>query len=195
MYDLSVSVFKKKLSILFSILKRTGEQLAERNIDSEEILKSQLAPDMWNFKRQVQATTDFIKNGVFRLAGQQLKLFQDDEESLEELQTRLIKTISYLNQIQPDQINGSESKIIKIKIQKQYFEFQGFDFLQNYVTPNVYFHLSITYAILRANNIDIGKADYLGSHVSNKRKVNDDWYRSGKENMSIYRKDSIKQLI
>jgi hypothetical protein len=30
------------------------------------------------------------------------------------------------------------------------------------VIPNVFFHLSMAYAILRANGLDIGKMDFLG---------------------------------
>ena len=171
MYDLSVPIFKKKLSILFAILKRTSQQISNRSsLNSEDILNAQLTSDMWNFTRQVQMTTDFIKNGVARLAGIKFETFEDNEKSLAELQARLIKTISCLNQIKPEQINGAENRIIEIEIRKTKFEFTGSDFLQNFVTPNVYFHLSIAYGILRAKNIDLGKVDYLGHSILQKRK-------------------------
>jgi hypothetical protein len=31
------------------------------------------------------------------------------------------------------------------------------------VLPNFYFHISMVYALLRKNGIEIGKADYLGA--------------------------------
>ena len=170
MYDLSVPIFKKKLSILFAILQRTSYQISNRSLNSDEILNAQLTSDMWNFTRQVQMTTDFIKNGVARLAGIKFETFEDNEKSLAELQARLIKTISCLNQINPEHINGAENRIIEIEICKTKFELTGSDFLQNFVTPNVYFHLSIAYGILRAQNIDLGKVDYLGSSILQKRK-------------------------
>ena len=82
----------------------------------------------------------------------------------------MIKTISCLNKVKPEQVNGAENRTIEIEIRKTKFEFTGSDFLQNYVTPNVYFHLSIAYGILRAKNIDIGKVDYLGHSILEKRK-------------------------
>ena len=170
MYDLSVPLFKKKLSILFTILKRTNQQVSNRRMNAKDILNGQLSSDMWNFTRQVQMTTDFIKNGVARLAGIKFETFEDNEKSLAELQTRLIKTISCLNEVKPEQINGAENRIIEIEIRKTKFEFSGSDFLQNFVTPNVYFHLSIAYGILRAKNIDLGKVDYLGHSILQKRK-------------------------
>ena len=170
MYDLSVLLFKKKLSILFTILQRTSRQISNRGLNSEDILNAQLASDMWNFTRQVQMTTDFIKNGVARLAGTRFETFEDNEKSIAELQARLIRTISCLNEIKPEQINGTENRIVEIEIRKTKFEFTGSDFLQNFVTPNVYFHLSIAYGILRAKNIDLGKVDYLGHSILEKRK-------------------------
>ena len=170
MYDLSVPIFKKKLSILFAILKKTSQQINDSSLNSKVILNAQLTSDMWNFTRQVQMTTDFIKNGVARLAGIKFETFEDNEKSLAELQARLIKTISCLNQINPEHINGAENRIIEIEICKTKFELTGSDFLQNFVTPNVYFHLSIAYGILRAQNIDLGKVDYLGSSILQKRK-------------------------
>ena len=170
MYDLSVPIFKKKLSILFAILQRTSQQISNGSLKSEDILNAQLTSDMWNFTRQVQMTTDFIKNGVARLAGIKFETFEDDEKSLAELQARLIRTISCLNEIKPEQINGTENKIIEIEIRKTKFEFPGSDFLQDFVMPNVYFHLSIAYGILRAKNIDLGKIDYLGHSILQKRK-------------------------
>ena len=170
MYDLSVPIFKKKLSILFAILQRTSQQISNGRLKSEDILNAQLTSDMWNFTRQVQMTTDFIKNGVARLAGIKFETFEDNERSLAELQTRLIRTISCLNEIKPEQINGAENRIIEIEIRKTKFEFTGSEFLQNFVTPNIYFHLSIAYGILRAKNIDLGKIDYLGHSILQTRK-------------------------
>ena len=170
MYDLSVPIFKKKLSILVEILKRSSQQISDRSLNSQDILNAQLTSEMWNFTRQVQITTDFIKNGVGRLAGTKFETFEDNEKSIAELQARLIKTISCLNEIKPEQINGAENRIIEIEIRKTKCEFTGSDFLQNFVTPNVYFHLSIAYGILRAKNIDLDKVDYLGHSILGKRK-------------------------
>ena len=118
---------------------------------------------MFNFTRQIQMSTDFIKNGTGRLAGVDLMRMDDNEKSFDELHTRIIQTISYLNRINPKQINGTEQKEIIFSIGKVNFNFKGFEFLQTFVVPNIYFHVTSAYAILRNNNIHIGKKDYLGS--------------------------------
>jgi hypothetical protein len=34
--------------------------------------------------------------------------------------------------------------------------------LLNFVLPNLYFHVTATYLILRHNGVDLGKRDFLG---------------------------------
>ena len=41
-------------------------------------------------------------------------------------------------------------------------EFKGLDFLQTWVIPNVFFHVTTAYNILRHNGVDLGKADFIG---------------------------------
>ena len=39
----------------------------------------------------------------------------------------------------------------------------GWDYLQSFVLPNIYFHSAMAYAILRHGGVKLGKSDYLGS--------------------------------
>jgi len=39
---------------------------------------------------------------------------------------------------------------------------QGMPYLLNHVLPNLYFHVTTAYAILRHNGVEIGKGDFLG---------------------------------
>jgi len=40
--------------------------------------------------------------------------------------------------------------------------FTGADYVQAWITPNLYFHIAAAYGILRSNGVDVGKADFLG---------------------------------
>ena len=163
MYDMSVPQFKNTLSITSKLLKKTSKQIEQKKLHTDFILNASLAPDMFNFTRQIQMTTDFVKNGTGRLAGIDLMKMKDNETSFDELHTRIIRTISYLNSIKPEQINGTEEKEIKFSVGKINFHFMGIEFLQSFVIPNIYFHLTTAYAILRVNSIEVGKKDFLGS--------------------------------
>jgi hypothetical protein len=39
---------------------------------------------------------------------------------------------------------------------------KGSDYLLEYSLPNFFFHVTMAYAVLRHNGVDLGKSDYLG---------------------------------
>ena len=41
-------------------------------------------------------------------------------------------------------------------------EFTGKDYLTGHVLSNFHFHMTMTYAILRHNGVELGKQDFLG---------------------------------
>ena len=61
------------------------------------------------------------------------------------------------------QIDGSEDKAIVLKFRTGEQAFTGYSYLTTFVLPNVYFHATTTYAILRHNGVELGKRDYLGA--------------------------------
>ena len=128
------------------------------------LLQGRLAPDMFNLIRQVQIATDQAKGGVARLAGQEPPKFDDIESSFADVKARIAKTIAFLNSFRPEQIDGSEARDITLSVGGETMKFKGLDYLLAFVTPNIYFHVTTTYAILRHNGLDVGKGDFLGSN-------------------------------
>jgi hypothetical protein len=72
---------------------------------------------------------------------------------------RVTKTIDYLNTLKPELFQGAEERKIPFASGKYLL---GADFLFKYNLPNVYFHATTAYSILRHNGIELGKKDYLG---------------------------------
>lgn len=125
------------------------------------LLNARLAPDMFPLTRQVQIATDFAKGLVARLAGQEPPKYADTETTIDELKARIAKTIAYIKEFKPAQIDGSEEKDINITLGGQPRSFKGENYLVNFAMPNFYFHMTTAYAILRHNGLDIGKGDYM----------------------------------
>jgi hypothetical protein len=75
---------------------------------------------------------------------------------------RVRKTIEYLNTIKAEQIDGLEEKEIIIQSHGSTLTYRGQNFLLNRALPNLYFHITTAYAILRHNGVELGKWDYLG---------------------------------
>jgi uncharacterized protein len=165
MYAASVPVYQRVLRGLDAILDKAVAWANERKIDHEALLKARLAPDMFHLIRQVQVTTDMTKGTCARLAGQDPPRFEDTEASFADLKARIAKTQAFLASLTPAQIDGSEGRQITLKLgppgNQRVMEFMGLDYLTGFGTPNVYFHYSMVYAILRANGLPVGKNDFL----------------------------------
>ena len=125
------------------------------------LLQTRLTPDMFSLLRQVQTATDMAKGGVARLAGVDPLKIADDETTLAQLDARIERVIGYLNTFKPEQIDGSETRAIVLKMHAER-HFDGQTYLLQYVLPNVFFHCTTAYDILRQIGTDIGKKDFLG---------------------------------
>ncbi len=162
MYQASVPVCMRMFRNFVRILEKGGAYAAEREIDPSVLLDSRLFPDMFPLVRQVQVATDIGKRGMERLAGDEVTFVEDAETSFEELIGRIQSVLDYLEALSPEQIDGTEDTPITFKLRGQDVTFAGRDFLLNFVLPNVYFHITTAYNILRHNGVELGKPDYLG---------------------------------
>ena len=162
MYQASVPVFVRMLNNLIAILEKAVAHAEARKIAPAVLLNSRLYPDMFPLSRQVQIASDTAKGGAARLAGMEPPSYEDKETTFPELIERLRKTVAFLNTLKPEQIDGSEKKKVTLKVRDEMMTFEGLTFLLNRVLPNLYFHISTAYAILRHSGVEIGKKDYLG---------------------------------
>ncbi len=162
MYRATVPVFARALRNLIVVLQKGEASAAARKIDPAVILNYRLAPDMFPLTRQVQIATDMAKGCVSRLAGVDIPAYEDKEATFSDLTARLEKCIAYLESFKPEQIDGTEDKVITLKRPTGDVSYAGLQYALEYVTPNVYFHCTSAYAILRHCGVDVGKKDFIG---------------------------------
>ena len=162
MYQASVPVFIRVLDNLAAILEKTAAHAEARKIDPAVLLASRLYPDMFPLVKQVQIASDAAKGGAARLAQMEPPAYEDNEATLADLVARLRKTVAYLRTIGAEQIDGSEDRTVTWKTRTATKTMQGMPYLLNHVLPNLYFHVTTAYAILRHNGVEIGKGDFLG---------------------------------
>jgi uncharacterized protein len=162
MYRATVPVFARALRNLIAVLQKGEASATARKIDPAVILNYRLAPDMFPLTRQVQIATDMAKGCVSRLAGVEIPAYEDKEATFGELVARLEKCIAYLEGFKPGQIDGTEDKVITLKRPTGDVSYPGLQYALEYVTPNVYFHCTSAYAILRHCGVDVGKKDFIG---------------------------------
>ena len=162
MYEISIPMFIHNFNILSGILLKAEKDAEKRKIDKSVFINARLAPDMLPLVKQIQIATDMVKLGLGRLAEVKAPSFEDNEITFSELQMRIKRTVSFLNKIKAKQMEGSESKKIEFKIRKNYFKFKnGQVYLQQWIIPHFFFHMTTTYNILRASGVKLGKKDFV----------------------------------
>ncbi|HMS44365.1 MAG TPA: DUF1993 domain-containing protein [Alphaproteobacteria bacterium] len=163
MYQASIVLFNRMFINLLAIMDKAEQHAKTKKFDTSVLVNSRLAPDMFPFSAQIQFASDTAKGCAARLAGIDIPSFPDTETTFAELRARIKKTQDFIQSLKPQQIDGSEERSIVMKVGgNQELKFTGLTYLQNFVLPNFYFHVSIAYAILRHNGVDIGKGDFLG---------------------------------
>ena len=162
MYLASIPPILRALTNLRTILEKAEAHAEARKIDPSVLVNARLYPDMFPLSRQVQIATDNAKGAASRLAGTTPPKYEDNESTFPELVARIDKTIALLKTFKPEQINGSEEKTITLPMHDRTLTFKGMPYLLDYVIPNIYFHVTTAYAILRHNGVEIGKKDFLG---------------------------------
>ncbi|WP_179404397.1 DUF1993 domain-containing protein [Burkholderia guangdongensis] len=162
MYQASVPVLIRGLTNLQHILGKAQAHAAEKQIDPSVFIGARLYPDMLPLARQVFIATDTAKGCAARLAGVEAPSYPDVENTFDELHARIQKTIDYLNGFTAEQIDGTESRQIVLKMRVGPLEFTGLTYLLGFVLPNFFFHVTTAYDILRHHGVELGKLDYLG---------------------------------
>jgi hypothetical protein len=163
MYQASAPRFANGLKNLSAILDKAQAHAEAKKIDPLVLTSSRLYPDMFPLSRQVQIACDTAKGAVARLAGAEVPKHEDTEKSVEELKTRIAKTIAFIETFKPVQIDGSEERDIHIKLGTNEVHWKGLQYLLGFAWPNFHFHLATAYGILRHNGVELGKRDFIGT--------------------------------
>ena len=161
MFDSAILPLVHTLKSLSHILKKGEEYADAKKIEHSVLLNARLFPDMYPLTRQVQIATDMSKGAAARLAGVEIPKYEDDETTFEQLQARITKTIAFIESVTAAQLTNAETRDITVMVRKIELKFTGQDYLLKWVMPNVYFHVTTAYNILRHNGVDLGKPDFL----------------------------------
>ncbi len=163
MHSASAPILMRTFSAMLVWLDKAQAHAEARKFDPNNYLTLRLAPDMLPFTRQIQIATDGVKGCMARLAGQEVPKWEDTEATLDDLRARIRKAMAYVESFNAAQIDGTEDKEIVLPMRSgDPLRFTGEGYLKHFVLPNLYFHASMTYALLRQAGVEIGKRDFLG---------------------------------
>ena len=163
MYQASAPRFANTLGNLAAVLDKAQAHAEAKGLDPLVLTACRIFPDMFPLSRQVQIATDTAKGALARLAGVEVPKYEDTEQSIAELKARIAKTIAFLQDFKPSQIDGTEDRELTIKLGKSEVNWKGMQYLLGFALPNFYFHVTTAYCILRHNGVELGKRDFIGN--------------------------------
>jgi hypothetical protein len=162
LYNITVTQYSKMLDNLSRILDKAAQYAEAKKIDVGVLLNSRLAPDQFNLTRQIQITCDTAKFGAARVCGKEAPSHPDTETTLAELQARIKTVQDYLVSFTQEDFVGADARhVSQPRWEGKYLT--GTEFVIQHSLPNIYFHITTAYSILRHNGVDVGKKDFLGN--------------------------------
>lgn len=161
-YEASIAPMRAMLKNLSKILDKAVAQAKDKKIPEEALICARLAPDMFPFPRQIDMATNSAVQLSARLRGVEVPDLGPTGKSFADFQARIARAIAVLEQGGAEAYAGAEDRKIAFNGHAGPEVWTGRDYASLDRLPNFYFHVVTAYAILRHNNIDVGKRDYLG---------------------------------
>ena len=163
MHQATLLPCSRALTSLAAILEKAQAHAVARKIDPAVLLNTRLIPDMLPLSMQIYIANDIAGGGAARLAGVEVPSFDGKDKTLLEWIANTRKTVAYLESLSPQQFQGSEDRTITWQTRTSSKSMQGLPYLMTHVLPNVFFHVTTAYDILRQAGLEVGKKDYLGT--------------------------------
>lgn len=160
LYEITIPVFITNLKTVSKLVEKGRLHFST---NESALLESKLIADMDGFIAQIQRISDTAKGVAVRSGGVAAISLPDDETTFPQLEERIQKTIKILESVKEADMNSSEEKEIVLQSQKfGAIKMTGKEYILKYAIPNFFFHVCMTYAILRKEGVDVGKNNYLG---------------------------------
>lgn len=153
--------FIKMLTNLDQCLAKAVAHAEVKLFSVENFFGDRLIVDMLPFSKQVLICCDSARAVVATASHSELPVMRDDPKTMADLRAHVAKTIVYLQ----SKLEADFSQYASGHYYPYWAGGKGMDghsCVHEYGIPNFYFHLTMTYALLRQAGVDLGKRDYLG---------------------------------
>ncbi len=163
LYDLSVASYLQVLGAVAGFLDKGASHCKEKGIDLNEVVETRLYPDMLPFRFQIvsvahhsKGAIDGVQKGVFGPPGDAGNL---DYGGLQKL---ISDARAALQKLTPESVNAMAGKDVTFKLGERSMPFTAEGFVMSFSLPNLHFHATTAYDILRMKGVPLGKRDYIG---------------------------------
>ncbi|MCW5713754.1 MAG: DUF1993 domain-containing protein [Bauldia sp.] len=163
--EATVPVFDLILSHMSETLTKAEHYAATHRYEPEALLNDRLFPDMWPLSRQVQQFTAFIIRGMARILDLPVPTLDDSKISFPALHDRIAEVIAFLDGLDPAAIDAADQNEVTFPVGHGHGHktLPAWQYLQHVMLPNIHFHTTTAYNILRTNGVPLKKDDFTGA--------------------------------
>jgi uncharacterized protein len=163
-YDASVGSFLQTLGGVTGFLEKGRAHCEANGIDLKEVVETRLHPDMHPFRFQLVAV---VHQSLGGLKGLQSGLFQPPgpmkDHDFAELQKLVADARDELAKASRESVDALANKQVVFQIGDFKMPFTAANFVLSFLLPNLFFHATTAYDMLRMRGAPLGKRDFLGA--------------------------------
>lgn len=163
LYDISVTPFLQTLGGVAGFLDKGLAHCKASGVDLNELVETRLQPDMLPFRFQIIAVAH---HSLGAIEGTQAGLFKPPAGPMDQDYAGLQKLIgdarAKLQKVSRESVDALEGKDVVFQLGQNKLPFVAEGFLTSFSLPNLHFHATTAYDILRMKGAPLGKRDYLG---------------------------------
>ena len=163
LYDVSVVSFLQTVGAVEGFLQRGRDHCELEGVDADSLIETRIHPDMLDFRFQVVSVVhhslgaiEGVRKGVFSPGG------APGPFDYAGLQRHVAEARQALEAMSPDEVNGLEGRDVAFVMGERRIPFAAEGFLLSFSLPNLHFHATTAYDLLRLKGVPLGKRDYMG---------------------------------
>jgi hypothetical protein len=164
LYSATVPGYQQVLPALLGMITKAEDYCSAHGLAPAELIGAQLAPDMWDFAKQIRAVV--LQSGTAlhgAIAGELAPEFPEPPADFAGLRAMIADAIAQVDAVTPEQLDALSGRDTILRFGPRQMDFTAEDFLLSFAMPNFYFHASAAYAILRMKGVPLSKGDFLGA--------------------------------
>ena len=163
LYDVSVVSFLQVLGGVAGFLDKGLAHCQANGIALPDLVETRLHPDMLPFRFQLVAVAH---HSLGAINGVQAGVFKPPSGPMNQdyagLQKLVADARAELEKLSREAVDALQGKDVEFQLGSIKMPFTAEGFLMSFSLPNLHFHATTAYDILRAKGVPLGKRDYMG---------------------------------
>lgn len=156
--------YARSARVTFADMLGTLDHLAGKAQEAglaDDVLSKKLTDDMFPLELQFRIALNQVVLAFNQVAGKNLPLEEATYRSLAEVRNRIAAVRLYVDQSDPTDWSAAEDPVDLTLPNGVRFMMSSEEDIRDWIVPNFYFHVTMTYALLRYAGLSVGKMDFL----------------------------------